>query len=94
MTFATAEFLVHAQLDRQTLDVWIEEGWLIPGGTEVEQLFYEADLARAQLIRDLIEDLGVNTEGVGIVLNLVDQLHGLRSALAQIVTTTPSNPAT
>ena len=94
MTFATAEFLVHAQLDRQTLDVWIEEGWLIPGGTDVEQLFYETDLARAQLIRDLIEDLGVNTEGVGIVLNLVDQLHGLRGAMAQIVRSTPSNPAT
>jgi chaperone modulatory protein CbpM len=60
----------------------------------VEQIFYEADLARAQLIRDLIDDLGVNTEGVGIVLNLVDQLHGLRSAMAQIVSSTPTNPAT
>ena len=89
MTFATAEFLVHAQLDRQTLDVWIEEGWLIPGGSEVEHVFYEADLARVQLIRDLIEDLGVNAEGVGIVLNLVDQLHGLRSALAQFVREEP-----
>lgn len=87
MTFAAAEFLVRAQLDRHTLDVWVEEGWLIPGGTQVEQLFYETDLARAHLIRDLIEDLGVNTEGVGIVLNLLDQLHGLRSALAQVVTT-------
>ena len=94
MTFATAELLVHAQLDRQTLDVWIEEGWLVPAGTQVEQIFYEADLARAQLIRDLIDDLGVNTEGVGIVLNLVDQLHGLRSAMAQIVSSTPTNPAT
>ena len=94
MNLATAEFLVHAQLDRQTLDVWIEEGWLIPGGTEVEHVFYEADLARAQLIRDLIEDLGVNSEGVGIVLNLVDQLHGLRSALAQIVSTAPDSSAT
>ncbi|MEQ1809441.1 MAG: chaperone modulator CbpM [Terricaulis sp.] len=94
MTFATAEFLVHTQLDRQTLDVWIEEGWLIPGGTEVEQLFYEADLARAQLIRDLIEDLGVNTEGVGIVLNLLDQLHGLRSALAHVFTAASDNSPT
>ncbi len=94
MIFATAEFLVHAQLDRQTLDVWIEEGWLIPGGTEVQQVFYETDLARAQLIRDLIEDLGVNTEGVGIVLNLVDQLHGLRGALAQFVAPVADNSPT
>ncbi len=94
MTFATAEFLLHAQLDRHTLDVWIEEGWLIPGGTEIEHAFYEADLARVQLIRDLIEDLGVNTEGVGIVLNLVDQLHGLRNALAQIVGAAKDSAAT
>lgn len=94
MTFATTEFLVHAQLDRQTLEVWIEEGWIIPGGTEVERAFYEADLARAQLIRDLIEDLGVNTEGVGVVLNLVDQLHGVRSALAQIVGAAQDDAAT
>lgn len=94
MNFATAEFLAHARLDRQTLDVWIEEGWLIPGGTEGERAFYEADLARAQLIRDLIEDLGVNTEGVGIVLNLVDQLHGLRNALAQIVGAAQDSAAT
>lgn len=89
MNFAMAEFLVHARLDRRTLDLWIEEGWLIPGGTEVERAFYEADLARVQLIRDLIEDLGVNTEGVGVVLNLVDQLHGVRSALAEIIAAAP-----
>lgn len=92
MTFAAAEFLVHAQLDRQTLDVWIEQGWLIPGGTELEQLFYETDLARAQLIRDLIEDLGVNPEGVGIVLNLLDQLHGLRAALARLTAALDNSP--
>jgi chaperone modulatory protein CbpM len=94
MRFAIAEFLAHARLDRQTLDVWVEEGWLIPGETEPEQAFYEADLARVDLIRDLIEDLGVNTEGVGVVLNLVDQVHGLRGALAQIVGAAQDGSAT
>ena len=45
-------------------------------------MFTEADLARAQLIRDLQHDLGVNREGIGIILNLLDQVHGLRQALA------------
>jgi chaperone modulatory protein CbpM len=44
--------------------------------------FSEADLARAELIRDLMQDLGVNDEGVGVILNLLDQMHGLRRALA------------
>jgi len=93
MTFATAEFLIHARLDGQTLNLWIEEGWLIPGEADAERVFYEADLARAYLIRDLIEDLGVNHEGVGIVLNLVDQLHGLRAALGQFVSAPPDRAA-
>jgi chaperone modulatory protein CbpM len=29
-----------------------------------------------------MQDLGVNDEGVGVILNLLDQLHGLRRALA------------
>jgi hypothetical protein len=56
-----------------------------PSGTATELAFSEADLARAQLIRDLIQDLGVNHEGVGVILNLLDQMHGLRRALADVL---------
>jgi chaperone modulatory protein CbpM len=84
MTFTTVEFLAIAQVERETLEVWIEEEWLVPSETASERAFTETDLARAQLIRDLMEDLGVNAEGVGIVLSLVDQVHGLRSALAEV----------
>jgi chaperone modulatory protein CbpM len=37
------------------------------------------------LIRDLTNDLGVNAEGVGVILHLIDQMHGLRGALLQYV---------
>ena len=47
--------------------------------------FSEAYIARARLIQDLMEDLGVNSEGVGIVLNLVDQVHGLRRVLVDVL---------
>jgi chaperone modulatory protein CbpM len=83
MIISKQDFLAHARLDRETLEVWIEEEWLVPSGSAAELAFTEADLARAQLIRDLIEDLGVNDEGVGVILNLVDQMHGLRKALAE-----------
>ena len=33
-----------------------------------------------------MDDLGVNAEGVGVVLNLVDQVHGLRNVLAEVLT--------
>jgi len=85
MIISKVEFLYRAQLDQETLEVWIEEEWLVPGGTETEPAFSEADLARAELIRDLKQDLGVNDEGVGVILNLLDQVHSLRTALAEVL---------
>lgn len=85
MTLTRQEFLLHARLDRQTLDVWIEEEWLNPARDDSEPSFSEADLARARLIRQLIDDLGVNSQGVGVALHLLDQIHGLRRAMAEVL---------
>jgi chaperone modulatory protein CbpM len=85
MMFSREEFLVQAQLEHATLEAWIAEEWLVPGGSPAAMEFCDADLARAQLIRDLKADLGVNDEGVGIILNLIDQVHGLRRTLQQIL---------
>jgi chaperone modulatory protein CbpM len=85
MIIAKLEFLERARLDRETLDVWIEEEWLIPTRTATDMTFSEIDLARAELIRDLTQNLGVNDAGVGVILNLVDQLHGLRKALGDVL---------
>ena len=82
MIITRTEFLLRARLDQQTLEVWIQEEWLSPEPADPEPLFSEADLARAGLIRDLQGDLGVNKEGVGVILNLVDQIHSLRWALS------------
>ena len=88
MIISKLEFLDRAQLDLQTLEVWIEEEWLVPSGPATEPAFSEADLARAKLIQDLVQDLGVNEEGVGVILNLLDQVHGLRKALAEVLQST------
>jgi chaperone modulatory protein CbpM len=48
-------------------------------------MFSDVDLARAQLIRDLREDLGVNDEGVSVILHLLDQMHGLRSSMRDLL---------
>ena len=45
----------------------------------------DVDLARAQLIRDLREDFGVNDEGVSVILHLVDQMHGLRRSMQGLI---------
>ena len=76
------EFLERARLDRRTLTVWIEEEWLIPAREADELAFTDMDLARVNLIRDLKDKMGVNDEGLDVVLHLVDQMHALRRALA------------
>ncbi len=84
MTMNDSDFLKLARLDRGTLALWIEEEWLIPSGPNAEFAFSEIDLARARLIQELIRDLGVNEAGVGVILNLLDQMHGLRSVLKEL----------
>jgi chaperone modulatory protein CbpM len=85
MIITRLEFLSRTKLDQQTLDIWIEEEWLLPEATDAELAFSEADIARAQLISDLTKELGVNSEGVGVILHLLDQVHGLRSAMASLL---------
>jgi chaperone modulatory protein CbpM len=80
----TREFLVEAQLDGEALDAWIEAGWLLPRRAERDR-FSEVDLARARLIRDLKHDFGVNDEGITLILDLIDQVHGLRRMMRELL---------
>jgi chaperone modulatory protein CbpM len=84
MIVSRQDFLARSGLETGTLEVWIEQRWLIPRPTAQGPAFSEADVARARLIGDLTRDLGVNDEGVDVILHLMDQLHGLRRALADL----------
>ena len=69
------EFLTNAGLQVQTLELWLDQRWLIADQASDEMTFSDTDVARAHLIRDLKGDFGVNDEGVDVILHLVDQLH-------------------
>src|SRR5438067_6832717 len=79
------EFLVRAHVERHSVQTWIAAGWLIPPQTEPELAFSDVDLARAQLIRDLRDDIGVNDEGISVILHLLDQMHGLRRSMEALL---------
>ena len=85
MTITRQEFLLRARLDDATLTAWIAEEWIIPRSAAAEPDFAEVDLARAALIRDLKHDLDVNDAGIGVILSLLDQVHGLRRTLAELL---------
>jgi chaperone modulatory protein CbpM len=80
----TQDFIARSHLDAPTLNAWIEAEWLVPLASGKTLVFSDADLARARLIQDLKVDLGVNDEGIAIILNLLDQLHGLRCLVRDI----------
>jgi chaperone modulatory protein CbpM len=84
MIMTKQEFLSSAGLRVQTLDLWLEQQWLIPEQTSAGASFSDVDVARAHFIRDLKTDFGVNDEGVNVILHLVDQMHGLRRMLEQL----------
>jgi chaperone modulatory protein CbpM len=81
----TREFCLRARLGARTLSAWIEAGWLLPRRNGEGDRFSEIDLARARLIRELKQDLGVNDEGIPVILDLVDQVHGLRHTLRELL---------
>lgn len=84
MIIQEQEFLERVRIDRQTLQVWIEEEWLLPKESAEGRQFSDLDLARANLIIDLRHNMGVNDAGLDIVLHLLDQLHGLRRVMSDL----------
>lgn len=79
------EVLVRTRVKAEVLETWVRAGWLLPAAHGPEWRFDDIDLARAQLIRDLKADLGVNDDGVEVALDLIDQVHGLRRTLQALL---------
>ncbi len=72
------------RVDVARLQVFIDRGWLSPPMLEGQPAFRDVDVARAALIADLA-DMGVNDDGVDLVLDLLDQLYSLRLALSDLI---------
>jgi len=81
MIITRTQFLDMTSLDGATLDIWMQEECILPEGEPDQPVFSDMDLARARLIRDLTGDMGVNPEGVGIILHLMDQIYALRGVV-------------
>lgn len=72
-----AEILTRVdRLTEDRLTVCIARSWVRPLASG--EGFTETDLARLRLIVELTEDLAVNDEAVPVILNLIDEVSGLR----------------
>lgn len=84
MKVTKQEFLAVTGVGPEDLCIWLEEKWLVPDESSREMFFSDIDVARAHLVRDLQDKMGINDAGVSVVLDLVDQLHGLRRTLSEL----------
>lgn len=84
MAMSKEDFLKTSGLKVTVLDVWIEQEWLLPEKTATGLRFTEIDIARARLIGELQSGFGANDAGIDVILHLMDQLHGMRRALAAL----------
>ena len=81
MMLKRTEFIARVNIDEQTLETWLSEQWLLPLHQAEHETFTDADLARAKLIQELVQDFGINQPGISVALHLLDQLHGARAGL-------------
>ena len=81
MTRKTVVFA--ARYDEETLREWVAAGWIQIEESAISEPLSEADEARCNLISDLKQNMGVNDDGIDVILHLLDQIHGLRRALRE-----------
>ena len=70
-------------LERTRIIGFIQREWICPTDENPEVLD-EEDVARLQLIHELLEDFGANEEAVPVILHLLDQLYRLREQLRRL----------
>jgi chaperone modulatory protein CbpM len=76
----------------ERLQVWVQRGWVRPVQTGGQTQFTNADVARAALVQDLQELMGLDDETVPVVLKLIDQVHGLRRELKTLLEAVDRQP--
>jgi len=83
--FFTQEQLIIriSRMSADRLRCWIDEGF-VRSADDREERFDAADIARLEFLCDLADDFDLTTEGIGIVISLMDQIHTLRNQLLRL----------
>ncbi len=69
----------------QTLRKYERVGLVLPSRTGgMSRLYSDEDIARLQLIKHLVENLGLNLAGVKLAMQLFNRMIRMRSQMAQL----------
>ena len=72
------------EVSESEVEGFVRQSWVLAAEERGAWAFDEADAARVKLIVELKRDLEVNDEAIPVVLNLLDQLYGLRQVLEDV----------
>ena len=71
-------------LTRLRLTAFVEARIVVPLHAKSGPVFRQVDLARIELLCELAEEFGLDEDGLGLVMSLLDQLHAARRDLRAI----------
>ena len=76
------ELCTACELPEEEVTVWVVEGMLEPAGTAPAEWRFGSDaLRRARTAKRLARDLAINTAGIALALDLLDEIESLRARL-------------
>jgi chaperone modulatory protein CbpM len=79
-------------LDRQELVRWVENRWVLAERQSGDWLFREVDIARVELIQEIRQEFAIDDEALPLVLDLLDQVYGLRRQLRRLCDALAAQP--
>jgi len=72
-------------LTRKQLVSFVTARIVIPLASETGPVFRRMDIARIELLCELSDEFDLEEEALGMVMSLVDQLHGVRAELRAVL---------
>lgn len=74
-----------ARLTRPRLASFVEARIVMPVRSERGPVYRRLDIVRMELLCELSEGFDLEDDALGVVISLIDQLHGVRAELRAVV---------
>ncbi|WP_170754661.1 hypothetical protein [Ruegeria lacuscaerulensis] len=65
---------------------------VIPENTEQGLVYHSLDVARLELACELHEQYDMETDALSMMISLIDQMHGLRAELREVLSAVEAQP--
>jgi len=81
-----------ARLTRAQLVSFVEAEIVIPLRTDAGVVYRQIDIVRMELLCELSEDFDLDTDALGVVISLIDRLHGANGDLRAVLAAVAAEP--